>query len=123
MTEKDYSYKDLSQWELNKLKDLYVTSRLNKMTEDELRNFVKTIIDDQIKGTVGNEEEREAWKEMKDYFQDDFEAEIKKIKSKSEKTNGPLISPEEEERNRRLEMVEKLKEERKKADADMWEDE
>ena len=35
------------------------------MTESDLRNFVKEIIIDQIKGTVGNAEEKEAWEEIK----------------------------------------------------------
>ena len=57
----ELSYKDLSENELDALKDIYISSRVNNMTESDLRKFVKEIIIDQIKGTVGNAEEKEAW--------------------------------------------------------------
>ena len=62
----ELTYKDLSETELDTLKDIYISSRVNSMTESDLRKFVKEIIIDQIKGTVGNAEEKEAWEEMKD---------------------------------------------------------
>tara|TARA_B100000214_G_scaffold241825_1_gene177131 strand:- start:187 stop:396 length:210 start_codon:yes stop_codon:yes gene_type:complete len=64
----EITYKDLSKTELDTLKDMYITSRVSNMTESDLRQFVKEIIIDQIKGTVGNAEEREAWEEIKDHF-------------------------------------------------------
>ena len=62
----ELNYKDLSENELDTLKDMYISSRVNSMTESDLRQFVKEIIIDQIKGTVGNAEEKEAWGEIKD---------------------------------------------------------
>ena len=67
MSSEEINFKDLSKPELDNLKDLYVENRLSKMTESDLRSFVKGAIEDQIKGTVGNEEEKEVWLEMKDY--------------------------------------------------------
>ena len=49
----ELTYKDLSETELESLKDMYISSRVNTMTESDLRKFVKEIIIDQIKGTVG----------------------------------------------------------------------
>ena len=49
----ELTYKDLSNKELDTLKDMYISSRVNSMTEADLRKFVKEIIIDQIKGTVG----------------------------------------------------------------------
>ena len=53
MTNDKLNFSDLSSDELDKLKDVYVDSRLNCMTNDEIRSFVKITIEDQIKGTVG----------------------------------------------------------------------
>ena len=72
----ELNYKDLTEKELDTLKDMYISSRVNSMTESDLREFVKEIIIDQIKGTVGNAEEKEAWEEIKDHFHEDFNKKI-----------------------------------------------
>ena len=76
MSNDEINFKDLSDLELDKLKDIYVESRLKNMSEADLRNFFRISIEDQIKGTVGNQEEKEAWLEMKEYFKDDFQDKI-----------------------------------------------
>ena len=80
MTNDEVSFKDLSRSQLDQLKDIYVESRLSCMSADDMRSFVKLTIEDQIKGTVGNEEEREAWKEIKDHFKTDFEDKVLSVK-------------------------------------------
>ena len=75
----ELTYKDLSEKELDTLKDIYIASRVNSMNESELRKFVKEIIIDQIKGTVGNAEEKEAWEEIKDHFSEDLTTKNKPI--------------------------------------------
>ena len=55
----ELNYKDLTEKELDSLKDMYISSRVNSMTEADLREFVREIIIDQTKGTVGNAEEKE----------------------------------------------------------------
>ncbi len=120
MSTEEINYKDLSQSELNKLKNIYVDSRLKEMSETDLRKFVRSVIDDQIKGTVGNEEEKEAWKEMQDHFQDSFIDKLKEVKKSTQASITNQISPEEKEFNRRIEMVEKLKKENEDAIQDMW---
>ena len=117
----ELTYKDLSQSELDYLKDMYISSRVDSMTEQDLRKFVKEIIIDQIKGTVGNAEEREAWEEIKEHYSVDFGKKILEVKEKSNKNNKlDLKSPEEIEFNRRLALLKQQQEE--KASKDMWED-
>ena len=117
MSTEETNFKDLNDLELDKLKDLYVDSRLNNMSEDDLRNFVRVSIDDQIKGTVGNQEEKEAWLEMKEFFKDDFQDKIlivRKGNQISQKT------PEEEELEKRKNLLEKRRSEKDCKTEDMW---
>jgi len=117
----ELTYKDLSQSELNALKDMYISSRVEKMTEADLRKFVKEIIIDQIKGTVGNAEEKEAWEEIKDHFSDDLSNKILEVKEKFNKNyKVELKSPEELEFNRRLDLLKQQQDE--KSSQDMWDD-
>ena len=41
----ELNYKDLSKSELDDLKDKYISSRINSMSEKDLRLFVKEIIE------------------------------------------------------------------------------
>ena len=114
----DLNHKLLNKNELETLKDLYIKNRITSMTEEDLRAFVKTIIQDQIKGTVGDEEEREAWKEMKEFYRDSFEEIVLDIKKKSLGSDNNNLSLEEIEYSRRLKMLEIQKESETKND--MW---
>ena len=115
----ELTYKDLSNKELDTLKDMYISSRVNSMTERDLRDFVKEIIIDQIKGTVGNAEEREAWEEIKDHFSEDLSNKIIEVKEKCNKNNKmELKSPEEIEFDRRLGLLKQQQEE--KLSKAMW---
>ena len=117
----ELTYKDLTQRELDSLKDIYISSRVNSMKEEDLRLFVREIIIDQVKGTVGNAEEKEAWQEMKDHFSDDLNNKILEVKAKfSKNTKEELKSPEELEFDKRLTLLKQQKEEN--STNDMWED-
>ena len=117
----ELTYKDLSNKELDTLKDMYISSRVNSMTEGDLRKFVKEIIIDQIKGTVGNAEEKEAWEEIKDHFSEDLTKKILEVKEKCSKNKKEeLKSPEEIEFNKRLSLLKQQQED--KLSKDMWED-
>ena len=117
----ELTYKDLSQTELDTLKDMYISSRVEAMTEGDLRKFVKEIIIDQIKGTVGNAEEKEAWEEIKDHFSENLSKKILEVKEKCNINHKvELKSPEEIEFNRRLGLLKQQQEE--KASKDMWDD-
>ena len=115
----ELTYKDLNNKELDTLKDMYISSRVNSMTEIDLRKFVKEIIIDQIKGTVGNAEEKEAWEEIKDHFSEDLSNKILEVKEKYNK--NPKVeqkSQEEIEFDRRLGLLKKQQEE--ESSKDMW---
>ena len=115
----ELTYKDLSETELDTLKDMYISSRVSSMTESDLRKFVKEIIIDQIKGTVGNAEEKEAWEEIKEHFSEDLTKKILEAKEKCNKNH--MIdhkNPEEIEFNRRLGLLKQQQDE--KSSNDMW---
>ena len=115
----ELTYKDLSNNELDTLKDMYISSRVNSMTEGDLRKFVKEIIIDQIKGTVGNAEEKEAWDEIKDHFSEDLSQKILEVKEKCNKnTKVEQRSQEEIEFDRRLGLLKQQQEEQ--SSKDMW---
>ena len=115
----ELTYKDLSETELDALKDMYISSRVNAMTESDLRKFVKEIIIDQIKGTVGNAEEKEAWEEIKDHFTEDLSQKILEVKEKCNKHHKvEQKSPEEIEFDRRLGLLRQQQEEQ--SSKDMW---
>ncbi len=115
----ELSYKDLSENELDALKDIYISSRVNNMTESDLRKFVKEIIIDQIKGTVGNAEEKEAWEEIKEHFSEDLSKKILEVKEKCNKNRKvDQKSPEEIEFDRRLGLLKQQQEDQ--SSKDMW---
>ena len=115
----ELTYKDLSETELDTLKDMYISSRVNTMTESDLRRFVKEIIIDQIKGTVGNAEEKEAWEEIKDYFSEDLSKKILEVKEKCNKNyKVEQKTSEEIEFDRRLGLLKQQQEEQ--SSKDMW---
>tara|TARA_Y100001968_G_C18856484_1_gene480547 strand:- start:160 stop:516 length:357 start_codon:yes stop_codon:yes gene_type:complete len=116
----EITYKDLTEVELDSLKDMYISSRLNSMTENDLREFVREIIIDQIKGTVGNSEEKEAWEEIKEHFSEDLSKKIHEVKAKySKNPKAELKSPEEIEFDKRLSLL-KQQQEEEKSSKDMW---
>tara|TARA_Y100001968_G_C19402214_1_gene741622 strand:- start:479 stop:838 length:360 start_codon:yes stop_codon:yes gene_type:complete len=119
LAKEEISYKDLSNRQLDNLKRLYIESRLSEMSEENLRLFVKTIITDQITGTVGHQEEKEAWKEMKDHFGDNFEKTITAILKESGISDESL-SPEQQELEKRLELLEKRRKDSDNLNSDMW---
>ena len=117
----ELTYKDLTPNELDSLKDIYISSRINSMTENDLRLFAKEIIIDQIKGTVGNAEEKEAWQEIKEHFSDGLTDKILEVKARfSKNSKDELKSPEELEFDKRINLLKQQKEE--KLSNDMWED-
>ena len=113
------SFRDLTKSQLISLKERYVESRLNSMTTTDLKKFVKEVLDLQISGTVGNDEEREVWKEMREHFNEDFEQQIKEV-LKSNTSEDNLLTPEEQEFQKRLDTLEKNKQGGIQGNQDMW---
>ena len=116
MTKKQINYSDLSSNELEILKDKYIDQRVKSMNFKDLKDFAIEHISLQIKNTIGNDEELEAWQEMEDFFKDEFDNTIRDIQIMMKQKNGNNTNTSIDEK--KLEAVVKVKEEK----IDMWED-
>ena len=89
------------------------------MSHQELKQYVLEIISHQINDTIGKEEEMEAWREMSDFFGEQFEINILEIQTKyiDEKN---VIETEIDSQKQRIKLIERnnLDQEKK----DMWDD-
>ena len=122
MKEEEISFKSLTNLQLDALKEIYIESRLTQMSEIELRKCAREVLELQVQGTVGNEEEKEVWKDMKSHFADDFLRKIKEvIKAKGSKEIS--LDNEQEDFKKRLELLEQRKQEESQKTEDMWDDE
>ena len=119
MKKKSLVYSDLSKKQLENLKEFYIQKKVESMSHQELKQFVEEIISHQIKDTIDKEEEMEAWREMSEFFGDQFEITILEIQTKySDEDN--YINNAIDSQKRRIELLEKnnLDQEKK----DMWDD-
>ena len=82
MAKKKINYSDLSTKELDLLKEMYIDLKVKSMSNNDLIDFATDNISLQIKNTIGDDEELEAWKEMEDFFKDEFHNTIQKIQIK-----------------------------------------
>ncbi len=119
MKKKSLIYSDLSKKQLENLKEFYVQKKIESMSHQELKQYVKEIISHQIKETIGKEEEMEAWREMSDFFGVQFEIIILDMQTKYVDENN-YINNEIDSQKQRIELLEKnnLDQEKK----DMWDD-
>ena len=117
MKKKKFNYSDFSNKELESLKDYYVTEKVKSMNESELRKFADEIISHQIKNTIGDEEEKEAWEEIESYFSDNFEYILEEIKKKFESTKQDCKI---ESKTTSSDALEKETDEIKNEKIDMW---
>ena len=116
MSKKQFNYSDLSPKELELLKEIYIDLKIKSMNIDNLKEFAKENISLQIKNTIGNDEELDAWKEMEEFFKDEFEDTIRSVQIKMGSKN--FAKTNLEFKQVKLEAVNK--EDEKKLD--MWED-
>ena len=116
MAKKKINYSDLTSKELELLKDMYIDLKIKSMNNNDLKDFALENISLQIKNTIGNEEELEAWQEMEDFFKDEFLSTIQDIQIKLKSKNDELINLNTEEKKL---AVEDTVEDKK---LDMWED-
>ena len=119
MKKKSFSYSDLSKKQLENLKELYVQKKVESMTHLALKEYVLDIISHQIIDTIGKEEEIEAWREMSDFFGEQFEKMIIEIQTKYTDDKN-LVNSEIDPQKQRIELLEKnfLNQDKK----DMWND-
>ena len=87
MKKSKFNYSDFSKRELEDLKEYYIEEKVKSMSEYELKKFVHENISHQIKNTIGDEEEKEAWEEIENFFSDNFEMILEGIKKKFERTS------------------------------------
>ena len=116
MKKNKFKYSDFTKKELESLKEYYITEKVKNMNESELRQFANEILSHQVKNTIGDEEEKEAWEEIENFFSDNFEFVCEGIKKKFEaknqdykfesKTGAPNIQEEDidEIKNEKIDM-------------------
>ena len=119
MKKKSIIYSDLSKKQLENIKELYVQKKVESMSHQELKQYVLEIISHQINDTIGKEEEMEAWREMSDFFGEQFEIIILEIQTKYIDDKN-VIETEIDSQKQRIELLERnnLDQEKK----DMWDD-
>jgi len=119
MKKKPILYTDLSKKQLENLKELYIQKKVESMSNQKLKEYVLEIISHQVNDTIGKEEEMEAWREMSDFFGEQFEKIILEIQTKYVDDKN-LIDVEIDPQQKRLELLERnnLDQEKK----DMWDD-
>ena len=119
MKKKPIIYSDLSKKQLDNLKELYIQKKVESMSHQELKQYVLEIISHQINDTIGKEEEMEAWREMSDFFGEQFEINILEIQKKYIDDKN-VIETEIDSQKHRIELLERnnLDQEKK----DMWDD-
>ena len=119
MKKKQIIYSDLSKKQLDNLKEFYIQKKVESMSHQELKQYVLEIISHQINDTIGKEEEMEAWREMSDFFGEQFEVYILEIQTKYIDDKN-VIETEIDSQKQRIELLERnnLDQEKK----DMWDD-
>ena len=119
MKKKSLIYSDLSKKQLETLKELYIQKKVESMSHQELKQYVLEIISHQINDTIGKEEEMEAWKEMSDFFEEQFEIIILEIKAKYIDDKN-VLETEIDPQKQRIELLDKNNLDQEKTD--MWDD-
>ena len=119
MKKKSIIYSDLSRKQLENLKEFYIQKKVESMSFQELKQYVKEIISHQINDTIDKEEEMEAWREMSEFFGDNFEIILLEIQTKySDEEN--YINNALDSQKQRIELLERNKLDKEKKD--MWDD-
>jgi len=112
-------YSDLSKKQLVNLKELYVQKKVESMSHKELKEYVLEIISHQVNDTIGKEEEMEAWREMSDFFGEQFENIIFEIQSKYIEDKN-VLETEIDPQKKRIELLNRNNLDQEKTD--MWDD-
>ena len=119
MKKKSFIYSDLSKKQLENLKELYIQKKVESMSHQELKQYVLEIISHQINDTIGKEEEMEAWREMSDFFGEQFEIIILEIQTKYIDDKN-VLETEIDPQKQRIKLLERNNLNQEKTD--MWDD-
>ena len=119
MKNKSFIYSDISKKQLEKLKEFYIQKKIESMSHQDLKEYVLEIISHQINDTIDKEEEMEAWREISDFFGEQFEIVILEIQTKyiDEKN---VLETEIGSQKQRIELLERNNLDQEKTD--MWDD-
>ena len=119
MKKKPIIYSDLSKKQLENLKELYVQKKIESMSHQALKEYVQDISSHQVIDSIDKEEEMEAWREMSDFFGEQFEIVIQEIQIKYIDDKN-VLETEIDTQKQRIELLERnnLDQEKK----DMWDD-
>ena len=119
MKKKPIIYSDLSKKQLENLKEIYIQKKVESMSHQELKEYVQDIISHQVNDTIDKEEEMEAWREMSDFFGEQFEIIILEIQTKYIE-DKKIIETEIDSQKQRIELLERNNLDHEKKD--MWDD-
>ena len=119
MKKKSFIFSDLSKKQLEKLKEFYIQKKVESMSHKELKQYVREIISHQINDTIDKEEEMEAWREMSDFFGEQFEIVIQNIQTKYIDQKN-ILETEIDSQKQRIELLERNTLDKEKTD--MWDD-
>ena len=119
MKKKPIIYSDLSKKQLENLKEIYVQKKIESMSHRELKEYVKDIISHQVNDTIDKEEEMEAWREMSDFFGEQFEIVVQEIQIKYIDDKN-VFETEIDSQKQRIELLERNNLDQDKKD--MWDD-
>ena len=119
MKKKPIIYSDLTKKQLENIKELYIQKKVESMSHEELEQYVLEIISHQINDTIGKEEEMEAWREMSDFFGEQFEKIIFEIQTKYIDDKN-VLEKEIDSQKKRIELLERNNLDQDKKD--MWDD-
>ena len=119
MKKKSLIYSDLSKKQLENLKEFYIQKKIESMSKQELKEYVLEIISHQINDTIGKEEELEAWREMSDFFGEQFEIIILEIQTKYIDDKN-VLETEIDPQKQRIELLDRNNLDQEKTD--MWND-
>ena len=119
MKKKSIIYSDLSKKQLESLKELYIQKKVESMSHKELQEYVLEIISHHINETIGKEEEMEAWREMSDFFGEQFDIIILEIQSRFIEDKN-VLETEINPQKKRIELLERNNSVQEKTD--MWDE-
>ena len=119
MKKKPIIYSDLSKKQLENLKDFYIQKKVESMSHQDLKQYVQEIISHQINDTVDKEEELEAWREISDFFGEEFAKVVMEIQTKFFDDKN-VLETEIDSQRERIKLLEKNSLDKEKRD--MWDD-
>ena len=119
MKKKSIIFSDLSKKQLETIKEIYIQKKVESMSHHELKQYVSEIISHQINDTIGKEEEMEAWREMSDFFGEQFEIIVLEIQTKYI-DDKKVLETDIDSQKQRIELLERNNLDHEKKD--MWDD-